>query len=81
MAKERQTVEVCDNPTCDSDPQVVDEQEPYAQGYHLGKGSWHLGGGGPIPKTYACSSGCIAPAVLANIERDLGRDPITGEPL
>lgn len=73
MAKRRVTVEVCDNPRCDSRPQQVDSTEPYALGYHLGKGTWH--DGGPIPKTFACSEACITPAVRANIDRERGVDP------
>lgn len=70
MAKRKTVMEFCDNPECEYECEV-DAQEPSAPGYHLGKGHWNLGGGGPIPATYACSEECITPAVLANIERDM----------
>ncbi|QNJ55990.1 hypothetical protein SEA_RASPUTIA_100 [Microbacterium phage Rasputia] len=85
MAKQKITVEICDNPRC----KKGDGQRPYSEeifpedpstmGYHLGKGHWVLGGGGPIPATYACSKECIVPAIEAQIDRDMGRDPLTGD--
>lgn len=70
MAKERATVEHCDNPACDYWELVWPGE--VTSGYHLGKGVWaNAGGGGPIPKVYAHSKECIAPAVDAAIERTL----------
>lgn len=69
MAKRKVTMEGCDNPECPTEYEH-DAQDP-SPGYHLGKGYWSLGGGGPIPATYACSEECIVPAVLAQIDRDL----------
>lgn len=69
MAKQKATIEVCDNPEC-GNSEIVTKDEP-ATGYHLGRGFWVSGGGGPIPATYACSEECILPAVRANVERGL----------
>lgn len=78
MAKQKVVVEVCDNPRCDSEPQISTKEDP-ALGFYLGKGFWADGaGGGPLPATYACSKECIVPAINANIDRSPGRDPLTG---
>lgn len=61
MAKVRETVLMCDNPSCDT-MRLHSRHEP-ALGIHFGRGSWHLGGGGPIPSIYACQQSCVAPAV------------------
>lgn len=76
MAKKRVTVQVCDNPTCAE--QYIDDGSQDVPGFHLGKGYWVSGGGGPIPATYACSRECVVPAIDANIDRGLGRDPLSG---
>jgi hypothetical protein len=55
----------CDNPGCSNE--YEHSKDDPAPGYHLGKGYWIVGGGGPIPATYACSPECITPAVLHNI--------------
>lgn len=60
--KIRVTVMVCDNPDCDDSYRHTKEEPAY--GFHLGKGFWSQGGGGPIPATYACSEECIGPAVM-----------------
>lgn len=64
--KHKAVVESCDNPDC-SYEEIVTKEEP-ARGYHLGKGFWSLGGGGPIPAVYAHSKECIVPAIEAKIE-------------
>jgi hypothetical protein len=79
MSFRKTTMIACDNPDCENEYEY-DKEDP-APGYHLGKGFWVQAGGGPIPATYACCASCLAPAIDANIERALGRDPITGEPL
>lgn len=56
----------CDNPDCDNEMETSKE-EP-APGYHIGKGFWVMGGGGPIPATYACSDECVGKAVIANCD-------------
>jgi hypothetical protein len=72
---------ICDNAECGEEEEVDFEGVTATSGYHLGKGSWATGaGGGPIPKTYACSIECLAAAVEHNIQRALGRNPITGQP-
>lgn len=65
--KERVTIQTCDNPQCGE--WFIDSREEPAPGYHLGSGFWCMGGGGPIPATYACSVDCIAPGIRHNIER------------
>lgn len=61
MALEKVTMMSCDNPDCDYREEHTKE-EP-ASGYHLGRGYWVLGGGGPIPATYAHSLECVVPAL------------------
>lgn len=78
MAKSKVAIESCDNPNC-STRYEIDRTEPLVPGFHLGKGSWINGGGDYIPPTYACSKECIVPAVMGNIWRDKGRDPVTGD--
>jgi hypothetical protein len=75
MGKQKVTVMICDNPECsESGPQIVTDQEPYAMGYHLGKGSMHHGGGGgPIPAVFACCRECILPALDAKIAEEWRR--------
>jgi hypothetical protein len=67
MAIEKVTMMVCDNPSCGE--YFRHSKEEPAPGYHLGKGYWVWGGGGPIPSVYAHSSECIVPAIEAAIER------------
>lgn len=57
----------CDNPNCLN--RYEHTKDDPAPGYHLGKGFWVEGGGGPIPATYACSAVCIAPAILETIRK------------
>lgn len=64
--KTRETMEHCDNPDCNNS-YLVSRDEP-APGFHLGKGFYVLGGGGPIPATYACSYSCIKLAIRHMIE-------------
>jgi hypothetical protein len=85
MAKNKVTVEVCDNPRCEGGPggrpyreEVIPSEEP-AMGYHLGRGILIWGGGSPIPATYAHDEKCIVPAIQANLFRAEGKDPLTGE--
>ena len=62
-------VEYCDNPDCNSSPQVVGPGfESF--GYRLGRGSYdNESGGGPIPAVYVCSLPCLVPAVEHAIKR------------
>lgn len=64
--KHKATIETCDNPGC-GHQEVSTKDEP-ASGYHLGRGYWVLGGGGPIPAVYAHELACLAPAVEHAIE-------------
>lgn len=66
MSTQKVTMMECDNPNCNY-REEHSKEEP-ASGYHLGKGYWVLGGGGPIPATYAHTEGCILPAVLHMID-------------
>jgi hypothetical protein len=67
MGKRRVTVLECDNPDCESEP-VIEDGEPIL-GLHINGGVWHhSGGGGPIPKTYACSEACLLPAIVARFD-------------
>lgn len=69
MGKRKVEVMECDNPTCDSKPQVHTEVEP-ALGYHFKGGAYHLGwGGGGIPPFFACKPKCIVPAMEHVIEQ------------
>ena len=85
MSKKKVTVEVCDNPRCKQGDGQFPYQEEFskeepAMGFHLGKGTWTHGGGGDyVPPTYACSKECIVPAIEANISREQGMDPLTGD--
>jgi hypothetical protein len=67
MGIKKVTIMECDNPSCHN--WFFHTNDDPAPGYHLGKGFWVMGGGGPIPATYACSPECIGVAVQANIER------------
>ena len=70
MAKEYETVLICDNPNCDTAHILLDTDNDAPLGYYL-SGSGHLSfGGGPIPELYACSKGCIKPAVLEAFDRN-----------
>lgn len=69
MAKSKETVERCDAPGCEYF-ELVTPGEPVT-GYHLGKGFWVQGGGGPIPAFYAHDDACIVPAMHAVIDRAL----------
>ena len=62
MSRTRQTLEECDNPSCDH-AEIVFAGEEGATGYHFGKGYFILGGGGPIPAFYAHDDSCILPAL------------------
>lgn len=63
MSTRKVTVMECDNPDCGSPLQVVDKYEPVL-GYHFNGGvQHHGGGGGPIPKFFACQEDCIIPAM------------------
>lgn len=69
MSKRTAVMWQCDNPECDA------EEEEFAPGMAFGffitKGVHHNGmGGRPIPKTFACSAGCIAPAVEFRIREE-----------
>lgn len=68
MGKRTIQVMVCDNPDCDyRDEHTRDEA---ALGYYIDRGQYHYGGGGgPIPKTFACSPACLGPAVDAMIRQ------------
>lgn len=78
MSRQTRHVEVCDNADCNR-TSFTAKDEP-ALGIYLKGGVQHQSwGGGPIPKTYACSMECIVPAIVANLYRADGRDPITGE--
>ena len=70
MAKETTTTIICDNPDCDTVHILLDTDNDAPLGYYL-SGSGHLSfGGGPIPELYACSKGCIKPAVLEAFDRN-----------
>lgn len=76
MAKETKetktttTTVICDNPNCDTVHILLDTDLDAPLGYYL-SGSGHLSfGGGPIPELYACSKGCIKPAVLEAFDRN-----------
>ena len=69
MGVRKATIATCDNPECDNEAET--SRDDPAPGYYLGKGYWVLGGGGPIPATYACSVECIAKAVQGQIDRAL----------
>lgn len=70
MTKRKAAVMVCDNPQCGK-MKLTTPDEP-ALGYYLGKGTWHLaGGGGPLPGLYACSEKCILPAIQAAVRGEL----------
>lgn len=69
MGTRRATIMECDNPSCDEEYEHTTEDP--APGYHLGKGYWVIGGGGPIPKVYAHDKDCIGPAVQHVIEESL----------
>jgi hypothetical protein len=63
MPTRKVTIVECDNPECDSE--YIDGEED-GIGYHFLKGYQIDGGGGwPIPKVYACSKDCLAPAIEA----------------
>ena len=63
MAKITKTFIACDNPKCSVSTE--DDGEP-AMGIYINSGSVHHGGGGgPVAKVYACSEGCLGPAVMA----------------
>lgn len=66
--RKKETVIYCDNPDCD---EWYVEGMDEVPGYHFLKGYWVLGGGGPIPRTYACSDACIVPALRHTIEESL----------
>lgn len=65
MGLRRVTFLECDNPACNSE--YEHSRDDPAPGYHI-KGYWALGGGGPVPATYACSIECLAPAVAHRIQ-------------
>jgi len=66
MATRRATLLVCDNPACDNE--YEHSKDDPAPGYHFERGYWETGGGGGyLPKTYACSQECITPAILERI--------------
>lgn len=65
MAKRKATIEICDNPDCESEiqTQLVDGVNAII-GFHLGKGSYAQDwGGGPLPAIFACSTDCIVAAI------------------
>lgn len=67
MGKRSVPAMVCDNPDCGKTT-ITSPEEP-ALGYYLGKGMYHLGGGGgPLPSLYACSEKCIVPAIREAIK-------------
>lgn len=67
--KRTATLEACDNPDCDVERET--SKDLVALGFYFEIGSWHnTGGGGPIPRTYACSRECIAAALWQRILED-----------
>ena len=65
--KQKATLEWCDNPDCGYS-ETATAIEPETSGYHLGKGYWADGGGGPIPAFYAHRIECVVPALKYVIE-------------
>lgn len=70
MGARKATMLACDNPSCDFEMETTKEDPAY--GYHL-TGAIHMEwGGGPIPKTFACSPECIEPAIEATVKEAWG---------
>ena len=68
--RKRVQVEVCDNPECDVEVPVLDG---VVMGYLITKGALNnQWGGGPIPRTFACSIACLPLAVEARIDEEWG---------
>lgn len=67
MATRKATLIACDNPDCSTE-YVLDPDDVPPMGFYFDKGSAHFGGGGgTLPKTYACDEACIVPAITARI--------------
>jgi len=69
MAKRTTVMLSCDNPDCDTETEYDKAELPL--GFYFERGHQHHGGwGGPIPKTYACKTECIVPAIQARTEEE-----------